>query len=97
MQDNLINLFQQAFPNSRTDIEKVLSLGKIVILADGSTRKIIKTEERRDIDSFVIHLDGDALDGEIVGWPNSVCTEATKKIISIVPVDNENSKTNIPR
>ena len=47
---------------------KELTIGKNITFADGATRTIMST--RDDGDTLVTFLDGDPLDGTVVGYPN---------------------------
>ena len=60
-----------AFFVKNTDQAKTeFAIGKKVILSDGSVRTV--TGNQINGDNLIVYLDGEKLNGDLVGYPNSV-------------------------
>jgi len=60
-----------AFFIKNTDqAKKDFAVGKKLILSDGSVRTV--TSNQINGDNLIVYLDGERLNGDVVGYPNSV-------------------------
>ena len=55
------------FVVNSANARRKLAIGEKIALADGTVRKIVRTEEKGD--SMIVFLDGTSLDGRVVGYP----------------------------
>ncbi len=67
-------------PNSN-DTQNAISVNTCIKLIDGSIRKVVETRINKD--DFIVFLDGDPLDGSVVGYPN---------VIEVISTDESKSQ-----
>lgn len=58
------------FVKNTDQAKKDLVVGKRLILPDGSVRTVTSTQINGD--NLIVYLDGERLNGDVVGYPNSV-------------------------